>query len=127
MDFIVRNQAKICLAALAALLLLSSGTALAAVTDDITQFAKNANSLIVVVYEGIVIVIGSLCLLSVGKELAPAIINSKLRESPEFKGHVKSAVLAVVVTLAFALAPLWVPSLFDFFGASGKIDFSMAG
>lgn len=127
-DFIQRHQAQLSAAALAGLLMLCSGTAWADgdITSDITGFAKNINTLLVVVYEGIVLVIGSLAMLSVGKELVPAIVDSKKREGAEFKQHIRNAVLAVVVTLAFALAPLWVPALFSFFGVGDSIDWSMS-
>ncbi len=128
LKFAQRHQVQLSSAALAALMLLCAGTAWAEgdITGDISGFAKNVNTLLVVVYEGIVVVIGSLTLLSVGKELVPAVLKPDRREGSAFKQHVQHAVIAVVVTLAFALAPLWVPALFSFFGVGDGIDWSMS-
>lgn len=120
---------KVQLAALGALMTFGPcGTALAkndsSIITNIDSAFNNVSSLVWAVYEGIVLIVGGICLVSVGKELLPAILNAKLRESPEFKSHCRNAVIAVVTTLAFALAPLWVPALFSFFGAgtSGTAD-----
>lgn len=118
---IIEQALKIQGTALGAALVAAPGIAYAAEGDFTTKVSgmfNNMSSIIWAVYEGIVLIIGGVCLISVGKELLPAILDSKLRESPEFKAHCRNAIVAVVTTLAFALAPLWVPSLFSFFGAS---------
>lgn len=91
---------------------------------QVGTFFTNSNSLIVAVYEGLVLIVGAVVLLSVGKDLVPAAIDSNKRQSPEFKQHVQDAVIAVVVVLAFALAPIFIPAIVDFFAPSNKISFS---
>lgn len=122
---VIEQALKIQGTALGAALLLSPSVACAAsITEDITGLFKNTGTLVWTAYEGIVLIIGGVCLLSIGKELLPAVLDARLRESPEFKNHCRNAVISVVVVLAFALAPLWAPNLLEFFAGSNTISFS---
>lgn len=98
----------------------ASGTLL----GDVSGLFANLSGLAVVVYEGIIGLAFVITLISVSKELIPAIMNSNKEERAQFKGRVTAAIVAVVVLLALALAPVFVPAAVSYFGGTADIGMS---
>ena len=89
--------------------------------ETLTAFFSNINNLIDVIYEGILLIIGGVLLVSVLKELIPAIFDARKRESMNFKERITSVIIGIGIYILAALAPVWIPLAVDFFG--GLVDF----
>lgn len=92
-------------------------------TSQVTQLFSNTNTLILTVYWGIVAIIGGLTLVIIAAKLIHCLFSTEGEgvNSPTFKRLATDAVWAVVVVLAFALAPVFIPLVVSFFGGSSDV------
>lgn len=90
----------------------------------LTAFFQNNYQLLLIIYEGLLLLVGGVLLVSVLKELIPAMMDSRKKESPEFKEKVSSLIRGIVIFVLAALAPIWVPLLVHFFGGASGFETS---
>lgn len=102
----------------------ATGTATSTLLSDVSGLFDNMSLFAVVVYEGFVGLAFVIALISICKELLPAILNANKEERAQFKGRITAAITAVVVLIALALAPVLVPAAVSFFGGTADIGIS---
>ena len=89
--------------------------------ETLNNFFKNTDSLLLACYEGLILIIGVIWLISMLKEVIPAMLDSRKKESPEFKEKVSSLIRGLAIYIVAALAPMWLPMAVTFF--SGLASF----
>lgn len=95
--------------------------------STLSTFFNNTNTLILSVYEGLVLIIGGVLLIKFLITAIPAMLDARKKESAEFKSRITDIILAVAVYLAAALAPVWLPLLVTFFGGVADFASSISG
>lgn len=91
------------------------------------SFWTNTDTLLTICYEGLITIIGVIALISLLKELIPAMLDARKKESPEFKEKVSSLIRGFAIYLVAALAPIWLPLCVTFFQGLGSMATSITG
>lgn len=84
--------------------------------EALSGFFSNTQNLLLTIYEGLLLIIGAVLLISILKELIPAIFDARKRESMNFKERITSVIIGIAIYIVLALAPIWVPLAVTFFG-----------
>lgn len=89
------------------------------------NFFEHTDDLLVIIYEGLIAIVGVIWLISMLREIIPAMLDARKKESPEFKEKVSSLIRGFAIYIVAALAPVWLPLAVQFFDGLAKFGSSI--
>ena len=93
--------------------------------ETLKGFFQNTDDLLVICYEGLIAIVGVIWLISMLREIIPAMLDARKKESPEFKEKVSSLIRGFAIYIVAALAPVWLPLAVEFFKGLGQFGSSI--
>ena len=95
--------------------------------ETLKNFFTNADNLLIIIYEGLIALVGVIWLISMLREVIPAMLDARKKESPEFKEKVSSLIRGFAIYIVAALAPVWLPLAVSFFEGLADFGTSITG
>lgn len=91
---------------------------------DVKAIFDNISDIGWAIYYGILGIFFVITLIYFGRAIVPAMVRAHRDDDPKFKSYVRGCVVAAVLLVGFGLAPVLVPSLFAYFGATANVNFN---